>query len=119
MSRNHWATDYDPRTDPINDPDEAGCQCESTRFDLDEFGRLYVPDLYRFRVTVLDGAGNEVAHFGGYGNRDAKGEGTDIPLAMGLAVAATDRHIYVGDIVNQHVVRVRLTYAAESTCGVE
>ena len=34
------------------------------------FGRVVVPDLYRFRVLVLDGAGNEVTAFGEYGNMD-------------------------------------------------
>src|SRR5262249_58948838 len=46
------------------------CNCESTRFDVDEFGRGCYPDMARFRVGVLDTNGNTIGHFGGYGHAD-------------------------------------------------
>jgi hypothetical protein len=44
---------------------ELGCHCETTRFDIDGYDRLFAPDIFRFRVCVLDSAGNEITHFGG------------------------------------------------------
>jgi len=76
---------------------------------------FYPVDLFGPRLTQMDTNGNAVCHFGRYANRDAVGKDTDIPLGFGLAVAATDRYIYVGDIVNQCLVRVKLTYQAEET----
>ncbi|MCA9223151.1 MAG: hypothetical protein KDA71_22695, partial [Planctomycetales bacterium] len=57
------------------------CNCENTRYDVDEFGRVWYPDLNRFRVCVLDTDGNEITHFGGYGNTDNRGPDSDKPLS--------------------------------------
>lgn len=97
----------------------VGCNCLASYFDVDYSGRVFYPDAGRSGVGVLDTNGNVICHFGGYGNRDAQGKDDYIPLAMGLAVAATDRYIYIGDIVNQCLVRVKLTYAAEEVCEIE
>jgi DNA-binding beta-propeller fold protein YncE len=98
---------------PINDPSEAGCQCENTRFDVDDFGRVFVPDLYRFRIQVFDGAGNEVTAFGGYGNMDNRGPQSKRPspaIPLGWPIAARVAHgaVYVADLSNRRIVRVRL-----------
>jgi hypothetical protein len=47
------------------------CNCEHINFDVDPFGRVWYPDIGRYRIDVLDTAGNELAHFGGYGNADS------------------------------------------------
>jgi len=99
------------------------CLCESPRFDVDDFGRSFFPDACRFRVGVIDTAGNEVCWFGSYGNQDSAGPGSAIPVpAIALcwphAVAVGDEAVYVGDRLNRRVVRVKLTYAAEATCAV-
>jgi hypothetical protein len=104
-------------------PPEAYCQCESTRFDLDAFGRLYVPDIFRFRVTVMDGAGNDLAWFGGYGNTDSRGPGSPVPapaIAYGwpIAVQVVGDRVYTLDMVNRRVVVARMTNVAAETCPV-
>jgi len=99
------------------------CLCESPRFDVDGFGRSFYPDAGRFRVGVLDTAGNEVCTFGTYGNQDSAGRGSsvpvpEIPLCWVHAVAVGDEAVYVGDRLNRRVVRVKLDYAAEETVTV-
>jgi hypothetical protein len=113
------------------------CNCENTRFDVDEFGRVWYPDLGRFRVCVLDTAGNSITHFGGYGNaddgmRDAErgvGNGKQesrtpnpeprICFAWLLGVGATDKYAYMGDSMNRRLLRAKLAYAAEESCEVK
>ena len=125
----------------------AGCTCENTQFDVDEFGRVFYPDLCRFRVGVLDTNGNEITHFGGYGNADSQGPNgpvidpqtkkvrprrsddpndvkspfaqPDIAFAWLIGVAATDRYAYMGDTLNRRLLRARLVYAAEEICDMK
>ncbi len=102
------------------------CTCDSTRFDVDEFGRVWYPDQGRFRVCVLDTNGNDLTHFGGYGNADSRGpESTDKAMATPdiafswlVGVGVTDRHVYTGDSLNRRMLRSKVTYAAEETCAV-
>jgi len=99
------------------------CVCLAARFDLDGFDRLYVPDAGRCRVTVLDANGNELTHFGHYGNLDSAGPKSavphpDIPLAWPGCVAASPEAIYISDWLNVRVVRVKPAYAVEAACDV-
>jgi len=99
------------------------CLCESPRFDVDDFGRSFFPDVCRFRIGVIDTAGNAICFFGSYGNQDSAGPKSAIPapaipLYWANAVAVGDEAVYVGDRLNRRVVRVKLTYAAEATCPV-
>jgi hypothetical protein len=96
------------------------CLCESPRFDVDGFGRSFYPDAGRFRVGVLDTAGNQIGTFGAYGNQDSAGPKSavavpEIPFQWVQAVAVGDEAAYVGDRLNRRVVRVKLGYAAEET----
>jgi hypothetical protein len=91
------------------------CNCENTRFDVDEFGRVFYPDLGRYRVGVIDTNGNPIMHFGMYGNADDAG----ITFAWLIGVGATDRYMYMGDSVNRRAIRARLTYAEEKTCEIK
>lgn len=98
---------------------DAGCICTRTRFGLDRFDRLYLPDTLAFKVSVRDNNVNEIVSFGGYGNFDAQGPGSiepepEIPLGWATAVAASDEHIYIGDQLNHRVVRADKTWAAEA-----
>jgi sugar lactone lactonase YvrE len=102
---------------------DGACACTKPRFDVDAYGRLYIPNGVTFSVSVRDNAGNEIARFGHYGNFDAQGPSSaepqpDIPLGWPVAVGASDRAIYVGDCLNHRVVRVDKTFAAEATCDV-
>ena len=103
---------------------DGSCACVHLRFDVDDFGRLYLPNVITFSVSVRDNAGNEIARFGRYGNFDSQGPQSaepkpDIPLGWPIAVGASDKFIYVGDCLNHRVVRVDRTWAAETTCEIK
>jgi hypothetical protein len=96
------------------------CNCESPRFDVDDYGRSFFPDAAACRVGMLDTNGNFLGWFGEYGNVDSAGEKSSvpapaIPLFWPYSVAVGDDSVYVGDRLNRRVVRVRLAYAAEAT----
>jgi hypothetical protein len=98
-----------------------GCVCQSPRFDVDDYGRIYLPNALTCSVTVLDDAGNEVMHFGGYGNADSAGpkskvRGPELPLAYPVAVGLSFKHIYVADSGNRRVLRVDPSYQTEKSC---
>lgn len=123
------------------------CQCMAQEFDVDDFGRSFIPDQARFRVVVLDTAGNEIGSFGGYGNQDACGpdsyvldaEGKyhrprrpddakelssaaaqpEIAIGWLCGLGVSDRYAYLADAINRRVLRVKLTYLAEATCPVQ
>jgi hypothetical protein len=125
----------------------AYCNCESTRFDVDDFGRVFYPDMARFRVGVLDTNGNTILHFGGYGNADSMGPDSpvldpktkkvrprraddprdlkspfaspDIAFCWLNGVGITDRYAYMTDILNRRILRARLVYSAEETCALK
>jgi hypothetical protein len=99
------------------------CNCARPFFDVDGYGRLYVPDAYTFKVSVRDNSGNEIVRFGGYGNYDAQGPKSaepkpEIPLGWPVFAQPSEKYIYVGDGLNHRVVRVDKAYAAEDTCEV-
>ena len=102
---------------------EMGCYCETTRFDVDGFGRVFVPDVFRFCVVVLDASGNELARLGTYGNMDSRGAGSPVPtpaLTFGwpLTVECARGRIYVADLTNRRVVSADLPCAVSKTCPV-
>jgi len=99
------------------------CLCEAPRFDVDGFGRSFFGDACSFRVGVLDTAGNLITWFGRYGNQDSAGPGSaipipDIPVGWVQAVAVNDEAAFIGDRLNQRVVRVRLDHAASEAVAV-
>jgi hypothetical protein len=122
------------------------CHCTATDFDVDDFGRTFHPDQGRFRVVVLDTAGNEITAFGGYGNQDSCGPdsyvldpegkflrprkkddpatlasplaGPEIALAWNVGLSVSDRYAYLADALNRRVLRARLGYAAEARADV-
>jgi hypothetical protein len=125
----------------------AGCHCFGHLFDTDDFGRSFFPDALRFRVAVLDAAGNEITHFGSYGNRDNRGPHSWVhdPKTGGLrprkdsdpedlvspysepefafaylnSVAVADNSIYALDAFNNRVSRISLEYAADTTVKIQ
>lgn len=101
----------------------GSCVCTKPRFDVDDFGRLYIPNGITYSVSMRDNADNEILRFGGYGNYDCQGPGSkeptpEIPLGWAVTVGASDKHIYVGDCLNHRVVRVDKQYAAEAVVKV-
>jgi sugar lactone lactonase YvrE len=102
------------RTESWGDP---ACSCYNGRFGIDEHDRLFVPDAFRFTVTVLDTAGNEIARIGTYGNVDAPAE--KIPLASPNAVASMKDTAYIIDRKNRRIAVVKLKFAAEASCAIK
>jgi hypothetical protein len=101
----------------------GSCACRTPRFELDDYGRLYLPDAISFRVRIYDAAGNPIRTIGSYGNFDSNGAKSLIPkpeIAFGapLSVAWNERDLYVSDMVNRRMVAVKLSYAAEETVAI-
>jgi len=74
----------------------------------------------------MDNAGNEILHFGTWGNRDSTGglpgdlvPTKDIPMGLPNSVAATDDYIYVADTVNLRILRIRKNYVLQATSSGE
>ena len=101
----------------------GACACMKPRFDVDDFGRLYIPNAITFSVSVRDNANNEIVRFGGYGNYDCRGPESsepepEIPFGWPTTAGASDRFIYVGDTLNHRVVRVDKVFTAEVTAEI-
>ena len=106
----------------------SSCMCEGASFDVDGFGRVFYPNLGRFRVEVIDNNNNMIGTFGKYGNADSQLVPSDskdgkpllstpaIPLCWPTNVATGDNFAYVGDLVSMRTVKVKLGYRAEETC---
>jgi hypothetical protein len=97
----------------------GSCVCTKPRFDVDDYGRLYIPNSITYSVSVRDNADNEIVRFGGYGNFDCQGPNSgqtqpEIPLGWAVTVGCSDKYIYVGDCLNHRVVRVDREFAAEA-----
>jgi hypothetical protein len=92
------------------------CVCRGARFDLDEFGRAFVPDALRKRITVLDSEGNVLFRFGQPGNLDAKGP--EMAFAYPWWIAAASDRVYIGDPANHRIVRLKLVPKATASCQV-
>jgi hypothetical protein len=116
---------------------QTRCVTRSPRFGVDGYGRIYYPTNIAQRVTVMDNAGNKILHFGTYGNRDSmaglpgdlvptkgfharsqptkssgKPRQSGIPMAFPNSVDATDDYIYVADMVNLRLLRIKKNYDA-------
>ena len=106
------------RTENWGDP---GCSCFSSRFGIDEYDRLFVPDVFRFSVGVVDTAGNEITRIGAYGNVDSAGPKSLIPepniaFTSPTAVAAGGDKVYVADRKSRRIAVIDLKWAAQETC---
>jgi DNA-binding beta-propeller fold protein YncE len=109
---------------PFMDKEAGSCNCLSGRFDVDDYGRVFFPDVGRFRIGVLDTGGNELAFVGHYGNRDCGGNGSLIPepiaaFAYPFTVAVSNTHIFVGDLLNNRIAKLKMVYMAEASCEVK
>lgn len=96
------------------------------RFAVDGYGRIYYPNGLLPQVAVIDNEGNRVLAFGTWGNRDSLGglpgdlvPTNDIPLAWPNSVEADDDFVYVSDILNARLLRLRKTFATTETVKVE
>jgi flagellar hook assembly protein FlgD len=73
-----------------------GCECNIVRFDVDRFGRVFLPDGFRMSVVVVDNNLNEIMCFH---NRDV----TQAVIGYPHQIEVTDRALYVADQLNNFV----------------
>lgn len=92
-----------------------GCSCRNGRFDLDDFGRLFIPDAVAGRVEIIDSNANTIRFVGRRGTPDAAG----VELGWPSVVAASDAALYIADYLRYRVVRARFTYTAEEEVPVD
>jgi len=102
---------------------DPSCTCWTGRFAVDGYGRLFVPNVFRFSVELVDTNGNHIARIGRYGNADSAGPGSKIPkpeiaFAWPAFVAVAGGRLYVSDSVNRRVAVVRFAHAATAECPV-
>ena len=100
---------------------DGSCVCAKPRFDLDGFGRVYIPNATTFSVAVVDNAGNRIVRFGHYGNFDAAGPDSpeprpEIPLGWPQGVGVAGDFVYVADVLNHRILRAEMTYTAQAAC---
>ncbi|OGF46136.1 MAG: hypothetical protein A2452_00275 [Candidatus Firestonebacteria bacterium RIFOXYC2_FULL_39_67] len=99
---------------------DFSCSCDASRFDVDDYGRVYVPDAIRFAVQVLDTNGNPLLRFGSYGNSDSGpgrrlGSKPEIPFLFPKSVAVSKDAIYVTDKHSYQIVKAKIGYKKEKT----
>ncbi len=102
---------------------DPGCACYNSSLAVDEYGRVFAPNPFRYSVEMLDTNGNRIARIGHYGNADSAGAGSKLPepeiaLAGAYHVSAADGKVFIGDASNHRVVVVKFEHAAEGTCAV-
>ena len=97
----------------------VGCACFNAKMAFDYLNRTFAPELERYRVAVLDSAGNLICHIGQYGNIDSQGPkslvpvgGDEVTMMHGAYLATeTDKYLYISDPGNDRVVKVKLGYS--------
>ena len=109
---------------PLLAPFSNQCACQTPRFSVDDFGRVYIPNALTCSVRVVDNEGNEILTFGAYGNHDSQGPGSKIPkptipLAYPVAAKVSLNHIYIADSANRRVVRVDPVFAVEQVVEIK
>jgi hypothetical protein len=100
----------------------TSCICRSPRFEVDPYGRIYFPHTVIGKITIADNEANEIIQFGEYGNMDSRGPGSmvpgpEFPMAWPAGVAASEDYIYITDLVNAHVLRIKMNYALDNIPG--
>ncbi len=100
----------------------ARCSCQIPRFDVDLYGRVWVPDCFRFSVSVIDNNANDITRFGQYDNVDSAGPESanpvpEIPMAWVHSVQVSDNFIYMADVINHRVVVCKYVAAVEEMLG--
>jgi hypothetical protein len=101
---------------------DPGCACYNSQLAVDEYGRVYAPNPFRFSVEMLDTNGNQIARIGRYGNADCGGPGgkypePEIALAGAYHVSVADGKVFVADASNHRVVVVKFEPSASAECA--
>lgn len=101
---------------------DPGCACYNSQLAVDEYGRVFAPNPFRFSVEMLDTSGNQLARIGRFGNADSAGPGSRLPepeiaFAGPGYVSVADGKVFVTDTSNHRVVVVRLQPTAAAECA--
>lgn len=97
------------------------CMCEGVGFDVDEFGRVFYPNLGQFRIEMVDTQNNWIGTFGKYGNQDSGGSKAlvktpEIPLTWPTYVAVCGDYVFVNDTISNRVIKIKLNARVEEVC---
>ena len=92
------------------------CMCMVSQLAVDDYGRVFVPNPFRFAVEVLDTNGNLITRVGRYGNADDAGP--EIAFAWPTFVSVAGGKLVVGDATSQRLTVVGIDHLAEATCEV-
>lgn len=90
------------------------CGCLHTRWDLDSFGRAYLPFMQLYSIMIVDANGNTIMRLGRWGNIDSD-SGNNIGLVQVKAIAASDNAVYIADTGNKRILKAALGYEVEET----
>ena len=98
---------------------DPGCICWNSRLDVDAFGRVFAPNVFRFCVEMLDTNGNLIARIGRYGNSDSGGPGSALPepeiaFAWPAYVDTAGGKVFVSDPSNRRITVVALEWQASA-----
>ena len=88
------------------------CECTQGSYDLDRFDRLFIPYSLLYSVQVIDRNNNPILRFGRYGNTNEKG----LVFSWPRNVVVDDRYVYIGDSMNDRIVRGKLVYKKAEEC---
>lgn len=94
----------------------SGCNCKGSHFDIDEYGRIYVPDACQERVAVLDNAGNVLTQLQDTVDAEPEGKGAKLFLGWPHRLACSRNALYASDPVNNRVLRMGFSWSATETC---
>jgi hypothetical protein len=89
---------------PVSGP---GCLCNVTRFDVDQFGRIFVSDAYQYSIIILDNNRNEILR---YKYSDLVMDGR-IPVAWIHQIEEANGMLYTADQFNNLVCGLHLESA--------
>ena len=77
----------------------SACWCAVCRFDVDRFGRVFLPDAVRLEFRIIDNSRNEILRVK---NRDLI-VAHRFPIGLMHQIEATDRGVYAADHFNNQI----------------
>ena len=103
-----------------------GCMCRQSMFQVDGWGRIWYPQATLSCIRVIDNNDNLISQFGHYGNIDSRGSSEDslikkpeIPIGWPQSVGVSQKYIYIADVLNRRIVRLKKVYAADQTVSIK
>jgi DNA-binding beta-propeller fold protein YncE len=98
---------------------DPSCSCWNIRLRVDPYGRVFIPDCFRFAIHVTDTAGNLINRMGRYGNVDDISKGSDIVFGWPAYTSLAGDKLYVSDVNTNRLLVINLEYAASASCSIK